>query len=427
VSTPESAQILDRLTGLHPKVIDMSLDRVQHLLADLGDPQDAIAPVVHVAGTNGKGSTVAYLRAMAEAAGRRVHVYTSPHLVRFNERIRVAGALIEDDALIALLEEVERVNAGRPITFFEITTVAAFLAFARQPADLTLLEVGMGGRLDATNVIGPPLATVITPISFDHMEYLGDTLARIAGEKAGILKPGVPVVISPQAAEAEAAITARARALGAPMFRAGREWNFTARADGFDYRGVARRALPLPALPGPHQAMNAATAVAAIEMLPGRLAIPEEAVAAGLARAEWPARLQRLRRGPLLAALPAECELWLDGGHNEDGARAIAAWARTLDDGRPLDIVMALRSTKRAAPIFAALAPVARRIVCAGNPQDAVAMPPAQLLAEARAAGIVEAYEAPDVAAALGLLEAPRRVLICGSLYLAGAVLAENG
>ncbi len=427
MNTRDSARILDRLTGLHPKVIDMSLDRVRRLLADLGDPQAAIAPVVHVAGTNGKGSTVAYLRAIAEAAGRRVHVYTSPHLVRFNERIRVAGTPIDDEVLIALLEEVERVNAGRPITFFEITTVAAFLAFARAPADLTLLEVGMGGRLDATNVIGPPLVSVITPVSFDHMEYLGDTLARIAAEKAGILKPGVPVVLAPQAPEAEAAITARARELAAPMYRAGREWRIAARADGLDYRGVATRALPLPALPGPHQAGNAATAVAAIEMLPGRFAIPPGAVAAGLRTAEWPARLQRLRRGPLVEALPDGCELWLDGGHNEDGARAIAAWARTLDDGRPLDIVLALRSTKRAAPIFAALAPVARRIVCAGNPQDAVAMAPAQLRAEAHAAGVTQARDAPDVAAALGLLDSPRRVLICGSLYLAGAVLAENG
>lgn len=427
MSTAQSAKILDRLTGLHPKVIDMSLDRVERLLADLGKPQDAIAPVIHVAGTNGKGSTVAYLRAIAEAAGLKVHAYTSPHLVRFNERIRVAGTLIEDDALIAILQEVERVNAGRPITFFEITTVAAFLAFARTPADLTLLEVGMGGRLDATNVIKPPLATVITPVSFDHMDYLGDTLAKIAIEKAGILKPGVPVVVAPQPAEAAAAIADRARALDVPMFRAGREWSWTSSGDAIAYRGISSRNLPLPVLAGPHQAMNAATAVAAIEMLPGRFAIPSAAIATGLTRAEWPARLQRLTRGPLVDALPGDCELWLDGGHNEDGARVIADWARTLRDGKPLDIVMALRSTKRPVPILQALAPVARRLVCAGNPQDGVAMPPGQLLAAAREAGIADAVEAPDVARGLALLEAPRRVLICGSLYLAGAVLTDNG
>ncbi|MBL8700260.1 MAG: bifunctional folylpolyglutamate synthase/dihydrofolate synthase [Alphaproteobacteria bacterium] len=426
MTAPSSAEILDRLTGLHPKVIDMSLDRVRALLADLGDPQDRLPPVIHVAGTNGKGSTVAYLRAMAEAGGFKVHAYTSPHLVRFAERIRVAGALIDDDALIAILQEVERVNAGRPITFFEITTVAAFLAFARAPADLTLLEVGMGGRLDATNVVRHPLIDAIAPISFDHMDYLGDTIAAIAGEKAGIMKPGVPVAIGPQPADAAAVFDARAVALGSPLFRFDREWRIARDGDGLRYEGVHRRALPLPALAGPHQALNAGLAVAVAEMLPGRLRLSDAEIAAGLQRAEWPARLQRLVRGPLVDALPPGCELWLDGGHNEDGARVIAEWARGMADGRPLDMIVALRSTKRAEPFFARLAPVVRRLVCAGNPADSVATPPAQLAAAARRAGIAEVHAATDVTAATALLPGATRVLVCGSLYLAGAVLAEN-
>lgn len=405
----------------------MSLARIERLLDALGAPQRALPPCIHVAGTNGKGSTVAFLRAMAEAAGRRVHVYTSPHLVRFSERIRVAGALPADEALADLLEEVERANAGAPITFFEITTAAAFLAFARVPADLVLLEVGMGGRLDATNVVPQPLVSVITPISFDHMDYLGDTLAAIAGEKAGIVKPGIPVVVGAQPPEAAAVIAARARDLGAPLFRCGQEWDFAIGAAGLAYRGVAERALPRPALPGPHQYANAATAIAVAETLPGGMRLPDGALAAGLRDAIWPARLQRLTHGPLLAALPAGCELWLDGGHNEDGARAIADWARDIADGTPLDLVMALRATKRAEPVFAALRPVARRLICAGNPADPVAAAPEQLRDAARAVGFVDAAAAPDVAAALRLLHAPHRVLICGSLYLAGAVLAENG
>jgi len=408
-------------------VIDMSLDRVLRLLSDLGDPQASLPPVIHVAGTNGKGSTVAFLRAMTEAAGKRVHAYTSPHLVRFNERIRVAGRLIDDAALTRILAEVEHVNAGRPITFFEITTVAAFLAFARTPADLTLLEIGMGGRLDATNVVERPLMSVITPVSFDHMEYLGDTLAKIAGEKAGIFKPGVPVVIGKQPEEAALAIAARARELDAPMYRHGREWHVTPHPGGARFSGIARRDVPLPSLPGPHQIDNAALAVAAVEMLPGRLRLEETAIRKGVLGAEWPARLQALRRGPLIESLPPGCELWLDGGHNEDGARAIAAWARTLNDALPLDLVIALRSTKRAEPVLAALKPVTRRLVCAGNPQDSIASPPAQLAEAARSVGFTDIREAPDVASGLRLLDAPRRVLICGSLYLAGAVLAENG
>jgi dihydrofolate synthase/folylpolyglutamate synthase len=409
----------------------MSLDRIRRLLADLGDPQERIAPVIHVAGTNGKGSTVAYLRAIAEAAGLRAHVYTSPHLVRFNERIRLAGALIDDDALGAILEEVERVNAGAPITFFEITTVAAFVAFARAPADLTLLEVGMGGRLDATNLVRQPLASVITPVSFDHMDYLGDTLGAIAGEKAGILKPGVPAAVAAQPVEADAAIARRAREIGAPLFRHGREWRVTPHGSGFAYAGVRRLELPMPALAGPHQIANAATAIAAIDLLPGRIAIDAEAIGRGLQQVEWPARLQRLTRGPLVASLEKATELWLDGAHNDDGARVVADWVRSLGNGATIDLVVALRSTKRAAGFFAALAPVTRRLVACGNAADHLATPPEALALAARAAGIADVATAPDVGAAIRRLadrsDPPLRVLICGSLYFAGAVLAENG
>ncbi|MBL8839358.1 MAG: bifunctional folylpolyglutamate synthase/dihydrofolate synthase, partial [Alphaproteobacteria bacterium] len=261
--------ILTRLTTLYPMAIDLSLDRMRRLMDDLGRPQDRLAPVVHVAGTNGKGSTIAYLRAMLEAAGRRVHVYTSPHLVRFHERIRIAGTLIEEDALVAILEEVERINAGRPVTFFEVTTAAAFLAFARAPADAVLLEVGMGGTLDATNLVERPAAVALTPISFDHMQHLGNTLALIAGEKAGIIKPGVPAAVAPQPAEAAAVFDARAAALAAPLFRAGREWRVEETASGFRYRGRATIDLPRPVLAGRHQIDNAGLAVAVSELVPG--------------------------------------------------------------------------------------------------------------------------------------------------------------
>jgi dihydrofolate synthase/folylpolyglutamate synthase len=415
---------------LHPKAIDMSLDRVRRLLADCGDPQDALPPVIHVAGTNGKGSTVAYLRAIGEAAGLRVHVYTSPHLVRFNERIRVAGSIIADEPLAAVLEEIERINDGRPITFFEITSVAAFLAFARAPADLTLLEVGMGGRLDATNVVARPLVSAITRVAFDHMDYLGDTLAKIAGEKAGILKPGVPAVIQTQHATALPVIEARAHELGTKLFRRGFEWSAEPSKDGFTFRGEHEFALPHPNLAGPHQLDNAALAVAILERCAPRFTFAGSAIASGLRRAEWPARLQRLTRGKLIDALPRGCELWLDGGHNEDGATAIARWARSLRNDTKLDLVVALRTTKAAEPILAALAPVARSLIACGNPEDKIAMSPEALAAAARRAGLRDVQSAADIHNAIAMLarrdSPPARVLIFGSLYFAGAILAEN-
>jgi dihydrofolate synthase/folylpolyglutamate synthase len=423
------ARILDRLTALYPKAIDLSLDRVYRLLGDLGDPQNRLPPVVHVAGTNGKGSTVAYLRAVAEAAGYRAHVYTSPHLVHFNERIRLAGKLIEDDLLVELLGEVERVNAGRPITFFEVTTAAAFLAFARVPADIVLLETGLGGRLDATNVIARPAVCALTPISFDHPDFLGTTVPKIAGEKAGILKPGVPAVVGPQPDDAEAVLERRAAELGIALFRAGREWHVEALADGFRYVGRETIDLPLPALPGRHQLDNAGLAIAAVEHLAG-FTITPEALRTGLRQVEWPARLQRLTRGPLVDMLPPGCELHLDGGHNESGGAAIADWAEATKDKGKLDVVIAMRATKAADAFLARLAPHVERL------RSITFVEPAWLGAEAiadlaRRAGIADAAVASDMTEALRDLLArsaePRRILLCGSLYFAGRVLAENG
>ncbi len=415
--------ILERLKTLHPKAIDMSLDRVRALMRALGDPQDALAPVVHVAGTNGKGSTIAYLRAMLESAGKRVHVYTSPHLVRFNERIRLAGAPVDDAALAAILEEIERVNAGAPITFFEITTAAAFLAFARAPADFVLLETGMGGRLDATNLVRKPAAIALTPISFDHMQYLGDTLALIAGEKAGIMKPGVPTAVGVQPPDAAAVFDARGVELGAPLFRHSREWTIAPSAGGLRYVGRAAIELPLPSLPGPHQFGNAGLAVAVAEIL----GLDAGAMAAGLAGAEWPARLQRLTRGPLAAALPAGVPLFLDGGHNEAAGEALAGWIGS----RRIDLVFGMLSTKEPATFLRHIAGQVRRLRAIPILGEPLSRPASEIAAAARAVGVRDVTEAADENAAVASLAADADpaipVLVCGSLYLCGRVLAANG
>ncbi len=416
--------VLDRLKALHPKVIDLALDRVLRLLAALGHPEERLPPVVHVAGTNGKGSTLAYLRAMAEAAGTTVHVYTSPHLVRFAERIRVAGRLIEDVELAAILGECEAVNAGQPITFFEVTTAAALLAFARHPAGLCLLETGLGGRFDATNVIARPALTVVTAISLDHQAYLGSSLAAIAGEKAGILKPGVPCVCARQEPEAMTVIRREADRLGVPLLVEGEDWT-VAEADGqlaFVTAGE-RLLLPRPSLLGWHQFQNAGLAVAAARLLP----VPTDDQ--GLGRAAWPARLQRLTRGPLPALLPAQGELWLDGGHNPGAGQVLARFIADQWSGRPLDLVVGMLNTKDSQGFLAPLAPLVRRLVAVTIPGEANSLAAEQVAATARADGI-DAAPAADVTAALaelGGLPGPARVLICGSLYLAGAILAENG
>lgn len=421
--------VLDRLKALHPKVIDLSLDRINRLLGALGDPHRRLPPVVHVAGTNGKGSTVAFLRAMLEAAGKRVHVYTSPHLVRFHERIRVAGALIGDDALAALLEECERANAGHPITFFEITTAAAFLAFSRTPADVVLLETGLGGRLDATNVVDRPAVTAITRISYDHRPFLGGTLTAIAGEKAGILKPGVAAVFAPQPEEEAArTLAARAAAMGAPVSA----WTVTPDDGGFRFdSAAAHRRLPRPGLAGAHQFTNAGVALACLDHLPW--VIDDAAAARGLAAVEWPGRLQRLTRGPLAGTLPAGWELWLDGGHNDSAGEVLAAHAAGWSgDGRPLDLIYGMLSSKEPAEFLAPLAAYVRRMRTVAIPGEDAALPADAIAAAGHGAGIADTAPAESVAAALDTLVRtgggePARVLICGSLYLAGTVLAENG
>ena len=331
---------LERLKSLHPQLIDLSLDRILPLLQALGRPQDKLPPVIHVAGTNGKGSTVAFLRAIAEAAGLTAHVLTSPHLVRFVERIRVAGRLIEETALAEILERVEAANAGRPITFFEITTVAALLAFAETPADLCLIEVGLGGRFDATNVIEHPAVTVITPVDYDHQDFLGSEISRIAWEKAGIIKPGRPVVSAHQQAEAALVIEAEADKLGAPLRMAGLDFDAYGQAGRLIVQiGERLYDLPPPNLVGPHQFGNAGVAVAAALAL-NDPRITEAALAEGVSHAVWPARMQRLIAGPLAEKAAARgADLWLDGGHNPHAARALAEAADGLAarDGRPPD------------------------------------------------------------------------------------------
>ncbi len=429
--------ILQRLTALHPKVIDLSLDRVAALLHRLGDPQLRLPPVVHIAGTNGKGSLVAYLRAFAEAAGLRVHAYTSPHLVRFNERIRLAGQLIEPARLDALLEDCERLNAGAPITFFEITTAAAFRAFAEAPADLVLLETGLGGRLDATNLVPRPQLTAITPIGMDHMAFLGDSIAAIAGEKAGILKPGVACILGPQPAEAAAVIEARATELAAPLFRHGRDWQLRAEAGQMLWQGDgASLRLPLPALTGPHQIENAGNAIACTRRLGAAVNIPDSAIAAGLARVEWPARLQRLRHGPLLDLLPPGTELWLDGGHNPMAGQALATtlagWQADAATRRPTWLVAGMLNTKEAGGFLAPLRPYLAGCRTVAIPGEANSLPATELAGHARQAGLAaEAADSLEAAlrAIAGMLKQnePARLLIAGSLYLAGQVLARNG
>ncbi len=427
-----SDAILARLGTLHPKLIDLSLDRVAHLLHRLGDPQEALPPVVHVAGTNGKGSVVAFLRAILEAAGLRVHAYTSPHLVRFHERIRVAGRLIDDATLADLLAECEGANEGGQITFFEITTAAAFLAFARAPADVTLLETGLGGRLDATNVIARPALTALTPISMDHQAMLGDDIEAILREKAGILKPGVPCVVARPPRRKERILDAEAGTRGAPLLREGEHWGGHATGDALLYRGPDRAIrLPRPGLPGPHQIHNAAQAVACAEALGTRLGldIPEAALARGLLTVDWPARLQRLAEGPLVGVLPDGWELWLDGGHNPAAGVALATHARRWRD-RPLHLILGMMASKDVAGFLDPFRARTDKVRCVAIPGEAQSLSAADLAETARRL-LFDAAPAASVAAALDDLargaERPARVLICGSLYLAGDVLRANG
>ena len=424
-----------RLLALHPKRIDLSLGRIERLLAALDHPERRLPPLIHVAGTNGKGSTIAFARAILEAAGKRVHVYTSPNLVRLNERFRLGrpdgGRLVDDAELVDVLIECETKNAGAPITVFEVETAAGFLLFAQHPADVLLLEVGLGGRLDATNVVERPLASVITRVSLDHHDFLGDSIAQIAAEKAGILKADVPAVIASQAREALAVIERQAARVRAPLAIAGENWTATEERGRLVYQDEdGLLDLPAPKLYGRHQFENAGAAIAALRR--AGLKLPAAAFEAGMIRVDWPARMQRLSQGRLAALLPPQSELWLDGGHNADGGRAIAAALADLEERvpRPLVLIVGMLATKDAAGFLQHFSGLARRVIAVPIANDK-AVPAAALADVARDIGIPalardDLESAIDIAGKLDLEPAPR-VLITGSLYLAGEVLAANG
>ncbi len=425
----DSDAILDRLLGLHPKIIDLSLDRMHRILAALGHPERALPPVIHIAGTNGKGSVAAMLRAGLEAAGERVHVYTSPHLARFHERIRLAGELIGEDALSELLAECETANGDAPITYFEITTAAALLAFARTPADYLILETGLGGRLDATNVVDNPAVTVITTVSMDHQQYLGETLIEIAGEKAGIMKRGAPCVVGPQTDEAMDAIERRAEALEVGLVSYGRDWQSWeehGRLIFQDEGGLMD--LGPPALAGRHQYLNAGVAIAALK----RLGVDDEACAAGPALAEWPGRLQRLKGGSLSESAPAGADIILDGGHNEAAGKALAEYLATATElnEHPVYLICGMLRTKSATDFLAPFDGVARKVFTVEIPDAEASFGADELADLARSAGL---YAEPcasvaDAVFAVGASAEPgARIVICGSLYLAGAVLRDYG
>ena len=424
-----SDAILERLLALHPKIIDLTLDRVWRLLDIMDNPERALPPVVHIAGTNGKGSTLAMIRAGLEGAGGRVHAYTSPHLVRFHERIRLAGSLIGESDLSGLLEECEARNGAAPITFFEITTVAALTAFARTPADWLLLEVGLGGRLDATNVVAGPALCVITPISIDHQQYLGESLEDIAREKSGILKPGVPCIVGPQPDAAWEVIESHAATIGASLRIHGQDWIARQERDRLvfeDEHGLLD--LALPRLLGRHQIDNAGVAIAALRAL-GQDAPAFEAVPGG---ASWPARMQRLKRGPLVDLLPAGAELWLDGGHNAAAGQAIAATVSDLSQRAPavLRLIIGMLDTKAAEDFLAPFASLAEGAAAVTIPDTMAAIPANELAGRARNAGIAAVSALSVEEALMAMLDThsggPLRILICGSLYLAGHVLDGN-
>ncbi|MCX7565715.1 bifunctional folylpolyglutamate synthase/dihydrofolate synthase [Sulfitobacter sp. F26169L] len=424
MNTRTSDVILERMMALHPKIIDLTLDRMLRLLDALGNPQKSLPPVIHIAGTNGKGSTQAMIRAGLEAAGKTVHAYTSPHLARFHERIRVAGDLISEDALTEVLDECYAANGGENITYFEITTCAALLAFSRTPADYTLLEVGLGGRLDATNVVARPVATVITPVDLDHQQFLGDTLAAIAGEKAGIIKRRVPCIVGPQQDEGLDVIEAVAARNMAPLSIYGQHWHANREAGRMIYQDEQGLLdLPLPALPGLHQVQNAGAAIATLRTL----GFDETACEGAVTDAQWPARMQRLKHGPLVEAA-GQAELWLDGGHNPAAGRALAV---VLDElpAVPTYLICGMLNTKDISGYLRPLAPHVTALHAVSIPGEAATLPAAATAQAAEACGIT-AVQAPDVLTALRSIvqETPQaRVLICGSLYLAGNILRDNG
>ncbi|MEO0774538.1 MAG: folylpolyglutamate synthase/dihydrofolate synthase family protein [Pseudomonadota bacterium] len=424
MSATTSDAILDRMMSLHPKIIDLTLDRVWTLLDRLGNPQDKLPPVIHIAGTNGKGSTLAMLRAGLEGAGHKVHAYTSPHLARFHERIYLAGSLITEEDLTAVLDECYAANDGAPITYFEITTVAGLLAMSRVDADYTLLEVGLGGRLDATNVIAKPALTVITPVSMDHEGFLGDTVGKIASEKAGILKRGVTCVVSPQSDDALDVIEAQATKIGAPLLAHGQHWHVgTERGRMVFQDETGLRDLPMPNLLGAHQVQNAGAALAGLR----HLGISDAGLEAAVTNARWPARMQRLRHGPLVDAA-RDAELWLDGGHNPAAGEALGAYLATLQD-KPTHLICGMMNTKDVAGYMAPLAAHAASLTALSIPGEVNTLPAEDTARIARDCGM-KADMAQNAKAAVDAVvkrEPGARILICGSLYLAGAILRENG
>lgn len=440
-----SDALFQELKALHPMMIDLSLDRLTGLLEALGRPQDRLSPVIHVAGTNGKGSVCAYLTAILQAAGLRVHLYTSPHLVRFHERIALAGAdgrtaPIGDSALRHVLQRVQAANAGRAMTFFEMTTAAALLAFSETPADVVILEVGLGGRLDATNVVEKPAVTVITPVALDHADKLGDSVAAIAREKAGIIKPGVPCVVGPQEDEAFLVIQSVAEREGAPLIAWGQDFDAFPQNGRLIFQDEGRLMdLPIPVLRGRHQMSNAGIAIAGARAFARAVTdsrIDEAAIAVGLTTASWPGRMMPVTSGPLRAQLGADDELWIDGGHNPAAGRAIAGTIADLEDAapKPTFLVAGLLANKDARGFFAPFAGLARALIAvpigvSGETGSGAA--PETIVAAAEAVGI-SARAAPSLPDALGALQqahrGPKRVLICGSLYLAGEALKiQNG
>lgn len=417
-----SDRILERMMTLHPKVIDLTLGRMHGLLAKLGNPERNLPPVIHIAGTNGKGSTQAMIRAGLEASGHKVHAFTSPHLARFHERVRLAGELISEAALSAVLDECMAVNGEAEITYFEITTCAALLAMSRVEADYTLLEVGLGGRLDATNVVEAPRLTIITPISLDHQNFLGDTLTDIAGEKAGILKRGVPCIVGPQPDEVRDVIEKEAEAVGARLLIYGQDWHAYEERGGMVYQDeMGLLDLPLPALIGAHQVQNAGAAVCALRIL------GVDSAEAALLQANWPARMQKLTYGPLVEAAP-QAELWLDGGHNPAAGKALAEALTRLPE-RPLYMVCGMLNTKDIGGYLAPLAASAVKLTGVSIPGEAATLTAKEICTTARETGMVaDTAESVLQAVARVASEAPTaRILLCGSLYLAGRILQENG
>lgn len=433
-----SDALIARFLGLHPRAIDLSLDRIQHLLTALGSPQKRLPPVIHVAGTNGKGSTIAFMRAILEAAGLSVHVYTSPHLVRFHERIRLGrrgapGVFVDEGVLVQALRACEQVNAGAPITVFEITTAAALKLFSEYPADVLLLEVGLGGRYDATNVIDAPVAAIVTPVSQDHAEFLGTDVLAIAREKAGVFKVDRPAIIAAQPRDVSRELEEAALRVGAIPFVGGQDFQTREENGRLIYEDVnGLLDLPLPRLGGRHQHVNAGSAIAALRCA-GMTALSDAAIERGLLSANWPARMQRLREGRLLTLPPSGAEIWLDGGHNPDGGRAIAATLADLEErsSAPLVMIVGMLGTKDAEGFFAPFRGLTRDVIAVPIPGQMAARPAAEVAQLALAAGM-RAETATSVEAALATVNRrvwarPPRILIAGSLYLAGEVLAANG